>query len=574
MTYRTPTGEIAFALEHIAGLDESCDADLMQSLVGEAAKFADGVLSPLHRTADQEGCRLEGGIVKTPQGFEDAYRRYREAGWAGITAPEAYGGQGLPSVMGLATSEIWNAACTAFALAPMLSQSAVDALRLFGSEEQKKHYLPKLVSGEWTGTMNLTEPHAGSDVGAITSKARPMPDGSYKISGTKIFITFGEHQMADNIIHMVLARLPDAPSGTKGISLFLVPKYLKDGAQNDVACVGLEKKMGIHGSPTCVMRYGEKEGAIGFLVGEKHGGMRAMFVMMNAARLQVGMQGVAIAERAFQEARAFAKERKQGQRPDTPEGAAQPIIAHPDVMRMLLSMQSFAEAGRAICYANAAEMDRGNKARADLLVPISKAWGSDMGVEAASLGIQVHGGMGFIEETGAAQLMRDARIAPIYEGTNGIQANDLVLRKVIGDEGAAMRGLLTDMEKTAEECAQSNHAHLPILGRHLKNSAQALDKATESMLKEANKKEGLDNCLAGAVPYLRLAGNSVGGFYLAKGALKAHAMRNNGSDKSFYDKTFLDERIHVAGFFAQSVLPLAPALAEIASAGAAMLQRP
>ena len=566
MNYRTPVAEIAFALEHIAeATGATCDPDLMRSLISEAGKFADDVIAPLNQISDKEGCQLsDAGEVKTPTGFPEAYRRFVEGGWGGVSAPANYGGQNLPYPISIAAAEIWDAACMAFGLAPILTQSAVEALTLFGSEEQKRLYLPKLVSGEWTGTMNLTEPQAGSDVGALTTKAAPAKDGAYKIKGTKIFISFGEHDLTKNIIHLVLARLPDAPVGTKGVSLFLVPKILQDGARNDLLCIGLEEKMGIHGSPTCVMRYGEKEGAVGFLIGEAHGGMRAMFSMMNPARLQVGMQGVAQAERAFQQALAFARERRQGRRPDTPAGEAAPIIQHPDVARMLLTMKSLAEAGRALAYANAAAMEK-DPSRAALLTPLSKAWCSDMGVKAASLGVQVHGGMGFIEETGAAQLMRDARIAPIYEGANGIQANDLLSRKVLADDGKAMRGFLKEMKETARQCQESNHRSLQTIGRELDSSRQSLEKATVHMLREGEK-GAMDNCLAGAASYLRLAGNSAGGFYLAKGGLRAHQMRNGGGE------AFLAERLRVARFYAESVLPLSPSLAKIASSGAGALE--
>ncbi|MFP3944842.1 MAG: acyl-CoA dehydrogenase family protein, partial [Alphaproteobacteria bacterium] len=457
MTYTPPIRDMAFALDHIADLPRLAQTgafpeftpDLTQTVLGGAGRLAAEVIAPLNRTGDLQGTRLiDGGEVRTAEGFARAYRQFVDAGWGGLCHPPQWGGQGLPRMLSFAVLEMMQAANVSWGLCPMLTQGAVEALIDHGTEELQRLYLPRLVSGEWPGTMNLTEPQAGSDVGALKTRAEPLGGGAYRITGTKIYITWGEHDMAENIVHLVLARLPDAPPGTRGVSLFLVPKFLVNpdgslGERNDVFCVGLEKKLGIHGSPTCVMAYGEKGGATGWLIGEENRGMACMFTMMNNARLAVGLQGVAVGEAAYQAALAFARERRQGKPYGRQHEAVEalPIIEHPDVRRMLMTMKAKVEAARAICYANAAAIDLARsledeagreaaKAREDLLTPVSKAFSTDLGVEIASTGIQVHGGMGYIEETGAAQFLRDARIAPIYEGTNGIQALDLVNRKL------------------------------------------------------------------------------------------------------------------------------------------------
>ena len=464
MSFACPVSDQRLVLNHVVRISELANSnrfaeatpETVDALLEAAADFAEGELAPLNEVGDRTASRWSDGLVTTPPGFREAYSKFVEGGWMGLSGPVEAGGQGLPNSLSAAMMEDFNAANVAFALCPMLGLGAVEAIEAHGSEELKRDYLPKIVSGEWTATMNLTEPQAGSDVGALKSRATPAGDGSWRVTGTKIFITYGEHDFTDNIIHLVLARTPGAPDGTKGISLFLVPKILPDGESNDLQCVSIEHKMGIHASPTCVMGYGENGGATGWLVGEELGGMRAMFTMMNHARLNVGLQGVGLAERATQRAVAFALERKQGQRSGLPIR----IADHPDVRRMLVRMRALTMGARALAYYAFGQLDReilGDREaglRADILTPLVKAWCTDVGCEVASLGIQVHGGMGFIEETGAAQHMRDARIAPIYEGTNGIQAADFVQRKIGLDGGAAFYALIADIR------AESLHEEL------------------------------------------------------------------------------------------------------------------
>ena len=495
MTYAAPIAQMRFALEAAADIWSlrarfpELDEDLLAAILEGAAQLSGEVLAPLNRTGDQARVTLAKDAVKSAPGFRDAYEAFREAGWLGLSADPAYGGQGLPRAAMLAVFETVHAANMSFGLLPMLSMGAIEAIEQHGAADQKELYLAKLISGEWTGTMNLTEPQAGSDLGALTTKAVPQADGSYSITGQKIFITWGEHDMTPNIIHLVLARIEGAPAGSKGISMFIVPKFRdEDGSRNAVRCIGLEEKMGIHASPTCTMAY---EGAQGWLIGEENRGLAAMFTMMNAARLNVGMQGVAIAEAAYQKAHAYAQDRKQG-------GAM--IIAHPDVRRMLTLMKAKIQAGRALCYATAVAADRGEKAREDLLTPLAKAWCTELGVEAASLGVQVHGGMGFVEEGGAAQFYRDARIAPIYEGTNGIQAMDLYGRKLLADRGEAMAELIADALAAGEKAPR------------LKEAAAALEEATGYMLTAAR-----EDALAGSFEYLMLAGDVAGGMLLVRG---------------------------------------------------------
>src|SRR5215204_1336992 len=444
MTFQAPVADITFALKHAAGFADALSEplygdlteDVADAVLAEAGRFASEVLAPLNTVGDRVGATFKDGAVTTPPGWKEAYRAWAEAGWNGLAAPAQWGGQELPHALNAACIEMWNSAAMAFGIGPVLTMGAVDALAAHGTDVLKRDYLHKLVSGEWTGTMQLTEPQAGSDVGALRTRAERAPDGSYRITGQKIFITYGEHDLTDNIIHFVLARLPDAPPGTRGISLFLVPKFLLNadgspGARNDVRAHSIEHKLGIHASPTCTMVFGDQGGATGFLIGEENRGLACMFTMMNNARLAVGLQGVAIAERATQAALAYARERKQ---------SSHAIIDYPDVKRMLLTMRAQTRAARAICYATAVAIDRAHRLqgedakaaheRASLLTPVAKAFSTDIGVEVASLGVQVHGGMGYVEETGAAQHLRDARIAAIYEGTNGIQALDLVMRKV------------------------------------------------------------------------------------------------------------------------------------------------
>lgn len=585
MTYRAPVRDMAFLLNEVAGLGAlvgkgdfaELTPDLIEAVLEEGAKLAGDVLAPLNKTGDSEGVRLEADGVKTAKGFAAAYRQWVAGGWGSIAAAPEYGGQGLPLALATAAQEMWNAANMAFGLCPILSQGTVEALSVHGTHEQKRLYLPKLVSGEWTGTMNLTEPQAGSDLNALKAKAVPQGDGTYRISGTKIFITYGDHDMADNIVHLVLARLPDAAAGTKGISLFLVPKFLVNqdgslGARNDAKCTGLEDKIGIHASPTCVMTFGDEGGAIGTLIGQENRGLACMFTMMNNARLLVGTQGVAIAERAFQHALAYAQERKQG-RPigsTLAPGEMAPIVTHPDVRRMLLTMKSMTQAARAICYANAVAIDTAHhgqddvtraagQARSDLLTPIAKSFSTDIGCEVASIGVQVHGGMGFIEETGAGQFYRDARILPIYEGTNGIQAIDLVMRKLPLGQGAIARAFIAEMKETAARAHASNNADMIAVATSLDAGIAALNTATDYMLENLRAKP--DDCLAGASPYLRLFGTVAGGHFLARAALATP----EGEDP------FPVARVSLARFYAEQVLPASLGLLMPATSGASVL---
>lgn len=540
MTYRAPVADMLFALEHAGGLwaarDEGLYAELdgetIAAIVEEAGAFATDEIAPLNAVGDREGCRLEAGVVTTPKGWSETYGRWAAAGWNAVLADEAHGGQGLPTAIWALTNELWAQGSMAFGLCPTLTQGAIEAIERHASEELKSRYLDKLVSGQWTATMNLTEPQAGSDLALLRARAERAGDGSYRVFGSKIFITYGEHDMVENIVHLVLARLPDAPEGTRGISLFLVPKFLLNddgtpGRRNDLVCAGLEEKLGIHASPTCTMAFGETEGAVGFLVGEEHRGLACMFTMMNNARLAVGLQGVAIAERATQHALAYAHERRQGKA--TGEQGAAPIVAHPDVRRMLLTMKSLTGAARGVCYRAAVELDRGRfldnpdearaaQERASLLIPIAKAFSTDIGCEVASLGVQVFGGMGFVEETGAAQFMRDARIAPIYEGTNGIQAIDLVTRKLPLSGGETARGVIADIRSAATRLAEANAPGLGASAERLGEAVDALEDATAWLLASDRS---ANEALAGATPYLRLFGLAAGGAALAEEALGA-----------------------------------------------------
>jgi acyl-CoA dehydrogenase len=552
--YRAPVEDIAFTLKHVAGLDAALEigsfgdlsGDLVDAILEEAGRFASQEMAPLGEIGDRQGARLKDGKVTTPDGWPALYRSWREGGWNGLTAREEFGGQNLPHMLNVAALEMWNSASMAFALAPTLTMGAIEAVATHGSPALKATYLEKMVSGEWTGTMNLTEPHAGSDLGVLKSRAEPAGDGTYRIFGQKIYITWGEHDAADNIIHLVLARLPDAPAGTRGISLFLVPKILVNedgslGARNDVFCHSLEHKLGIHGSPTCTMIYGDgkfdpdgtgTKGAIGFLVGEENKGLACMFTMMNNARLAVGIQGVAVAEAATQKAIAFARDRTQGRAPEwagaTKREGMSPIIEHPDVARMLMTMKALTQGSRAICYACAHATDmahhrQGDEARkwaerAALLTPVAKSFATDAGVDVASLGIQVHGGMGFIEETGAARYLRDARIAPIYEGTNGIQAIDLVLRKLPLSSGGQVTGFIAELREIAARVVASGNAEFGETAGRLTAALDDLDAATGWLL-QAQAEGRIAEALAGATPYQRLFGLALTGAYLAKGAL-------------------------------------------------------
>ena len=526
MAYRAPVSDIAFALKHAAGLKTAIaeglygdlDEETVDSVLEEAGRFASDVIAPLNNVGDKFGTLFKDGNVTTPPGWKDAYTTWAAAGWNGLAAPADWGGQELPHAVNAACIEMWNSASMAFGIGPALTMAAIDALHAYGSDTLKQAYLGKLISGEWMGTMQLTEPQAGSDVGALRTKAERASDGSYRITGSKIFITYGEHDLTDNIIHFVLARPPDAPPGTKGLSLFLVPKVMPDGKRNDVRAHSVEHKLGIHASPTCTMVYGDHGGAVGFLVGEEHKGMACMFTMMNRTRLAVGLQGVGIAERATQQALAYARERKQG--------VAGAIIAYPDVKRMLLTMRALTGAARAICYATGIAIDRSLRAktdaarkdaheRASLLTPVAKAFSTDIGIEVASLGVQVHGGMGYIEETGAAQHYRDARIAAIYEGTNGIQALDLVARKVPLEDGKTVALYIDELRRTVKSVQSSNAPAFGETATRLGEAVDSLKRAARWLL--AHKSS--DAALAGATPFLRLFGNAAGGCMLAEEAL-------------------------------------------------------
>ena len=586
MSYRAPIADILFAMVHEAGADfgrkDGVYADLgdgfAEATLAEAGKFAENVLAPLNRIGDKEGAKFESGKVRAAPGFAEAYRQWASGGWNAITGPSEYGGMDLPVLLNTACIEIWNAANMAFSLCPLLTLAAIEAVQSHAHGALKAVYLAKLVSGEWTGTMNLTEPQAGSDLGALKTRAERQQDGTYKLFGSKIFITFGEHDMADNIVHFVLARLPDAPKGTRGISLFLVPKFLADadgalGARNDVHCISLEHKLGIHASPTCTMVYGDHGGATGFLIGEENKGLACMFTMMNSARLNVGVQGVAIAERAFQQALGYAKERRQGHvRGDTGE-AMSPIVQHPGVVRMLMTMKAMTAAARAICFMTADSIDRSRREkdssarelaglRASLLTPVAKAFSTDIGSEVASLGIQVHGGMGYIEETGAAQFFRDARIAAIYEGTNGIQEIDLVQRKLGLSGGAAVHREIADMRAAAGALGQSNAKNFGEMEPCLTEAVDALERATAFMLDASTTRAG--DVLAGATPYLRLFAYARGGTALARGALAANRLLAAGNGDSA-----LPTRIATARFFAENIAAGAGGLERDVTRGAA-----
>jgi len=589
MAYRAPVEDIIFSLKHAAGLAKARADGLYQDLgdddldvvLGEAGRFASQVLAPLNAAGDRYGTPFRDGEVTMPPGWKEAYRDWAAAGWNGVAAPTAWGGQGLPRAVNAACIEMWNSAAMAFGLGPVLTMAGVDSLAAFGTEDLKKAYLPKLVSGEWMGTMELTEPQAGSDVGALRTRAERANDGSYRITGSKIFITYGEHDLTDNIIHFVLARIAGAPEGTRGLSLFLIPKFLvgpdgRLGARNDLRAARIEHKLGLHASPTCHMIYGDHGGCVGYLIGEENRGMAAMFAMMNEARLSVGLQGVAIAETATQQAIAYARERRQGRSAGMAPAESVPIITHVDVRRMLLTMRSLTRAARAICFATAVALDRSHLARdaaarkaaddrAALLTPVAKAFSTDIGAEVATLGIQVHGGTGFIEETGAAQHYRDARIAQIYEGTNGIQAIDLVTRKVPLNGGAAVRGYIEELRRTVEAVRAANDPAFGATGARLAAATDSLAQATEWILTALAAKP--DAALAGATTYLRLFAAAAGGCMLADEALAAarQGAAGDGADRP--------GRIAIARFFAENLAIQAPALARIVteSADAALM---
>jgi alkylation response protein AidB-like acyl-CoA dehydrogenase len=580
MTFQAPVRDLLFCLHQIVEVDRlmaldafsDLDAETLAAILDGAGALASDVLAPLNRAGDQVGATYANGKVTAAPGFAAAYKAFSEGGWNSLAADPAYGGQGLPKVVELAAYEMMHAANMAFSLCPMLTQGAIEALRAHGTDRQKALFLPKMIAGTWTGAMNLTEPQSGSDLGGLRTRAEPDGNSGYRLYGEKIFITWGDHDCAENIVHLVLARLPDAPLGSRGVSLFLAPKYLvgDDGAlgsQNELRPGSIEHKLGIHGSPTCVMLY---DGARAELIGQPNQGLAHMFTMMNAARLNVGMEGVGIAERAYQQALAFALERRQGRSAWTGEVGA-PIFDHPDVRRMLADMKSRIEAARAICFLTAANADLAGaapteeerhaaKLREEVLTPIAKAWSTDLGVEIASLGVQIHGGMGFIEETGAAQHYRDARIAPIYEGTNGIQAMDLAGRKLGMEGGAGVQALLADMRKTAKAC--SGAAGLSKIADRLNTAVDAASEATDWL----SKNRGEPNGLAGATAYLKLMGEVTGGWLLAKGALAA----TNGKAP---DPAYGQARIDLASHYAETLLSQAPGQVAGITIGAETLSR-
>ncbi|MBI4195079.1 MAG: acyl-CoA dehydrogenase [Betaproteobacteria bacterium] len=586
-TYRAPLKDMQFVLRELAGLDdvsalpgwEEVNAELVDAVLGEAAKFAREVLDPLNREGDRTGSRLENGKVTVPPGFDEAYGKFIAAGWNGLSGQPQYGGQGLPHIVSLPVQEMWNSANMAFCLCAMLTSGVLEALRIHGSGPQQATFLPRLTSGEWTGTMNLTEPQAGSDLSAVRTQAVREGD-HYRIRGTKIFITWGEHDMSGNIVHLVLARTPDAPEGVKGISLFIVPKYLVNadgtpGERNDVKCVSIEHKLGIHASPTCVLSYGEEKGAIGYLVGAENRGLEYMFTMMNHARLAVGVEGVAIAERAYQHALEYAKTRVQGRAIGQRSGDRVSIIHHPDVRRMLMSMRAQTEAMRAVAYVAAAALDKAKRhpdgkerhrqqALIDLLTPVAKGWCTEQAVEIASTGIQIHGGMGFIEETGAAQYLRDARITTIYEGTTGIQANDLIGRKVAFEKGATAFAVITDMRALDAPLAKAG-GEFELMRGNLKQAIDGLEAATRWLVETYPTDANVASAVA--VPYLKLFGTVAGGSLMARAALIARAKLGEPDA----DHEFCRAKLATARFYAEHILPRAPALAREITHGASSI---
>ena len=583
MAYSAPVSEILFALRHAAGMDRGIAEQVFPELADgfaetillEAAKFGDAVLAPLNRIGDKHGTSLKDAVVTTAPGWKEAYRQWMEAGWNGLSGEAAFGGQDMPRIINAACYDMWSGANMAFALCPLLTAGAAEAIATHGSAALKATYLEKLVTGEWTGTMNLTESQAGSDLAALRTKAERHADGSYRITGQKIFITYGEHDLTENIIHLVLARLPDGPAGTRGLSLFVVPKFLVNadgslGARNDVHCSGIEHKLGINASPTCTMAFGDRGGATGWLLGEENRGLACMFTMMNNARLGTALQGVGLAEAATQHATHYAADRRQGRAPGATGPAMSPIAEHPDIRRNLMTMRGYAEAARAICYATAEATDRAHRGRsteerthalerAALLTPLAKAFSSDIGNEVASLGVQVHGGMGYIEETGAAQFMRDVRIVGIYEGTNGIQAIDLVQRKIGLGGGEAVAREIADMRSGLEQVRARNAASFGKMAHRLTEAVDAFERATH-FLQSATPVAAL----AGATPYLRLFGLARGGVSLAEMAVAAHRLASSGDSDPAHAR-----RIATARFFAENLSTAAPGLeASIVEGGA------
>ncbi len=576
MSYTAPLKDMVFVMNELAGIDtisqlpgcEDATPETAEAVLEENAKFCSEVIAPLNWTGDCEPSSWHDGHVKTTPGFKEAFRAFGESGWQGVQHPTEFGGQGLPKLLATPCIEMLNSANLSFALCPLLTDGAIEALMTAGSQEQKDLYLEKLISGQWTGTMNLTEPQAGSDLALVRSRAVPQGDGTFKIFGTKIYITYGEHDMAENIIHLVLARTPDAPEGVKGISLFIVPKFLVNadgslGERNDVHCVSIEHKLGIKASPTAVLQYGDHGGAIGYLVGEENRGLEYMFIMMNAARFAVGMQGISVAERAYQKAVSYAKERVQSRDLAGSPGPVA-IIHHPDVKRMLMSMRAQVEASRALSYVTAAAFDgahhhpdeatrKANQAFYEFMVPIVKGWSTELSIDVTSTGVQVHGGMGFIEETGAAQYYRDARILTIYEGTTAIQANDLVGRKTARDGGAFAKSVIAQVRDTAAELGKAGSDDLKAIGKRLSEASAALEDVVNFIA--TNAKSDIKAAFAGSVPYLKMAGVVFGGWQMGRAALVAAKKLSAGEG----DASFYQAKITTARFFADHFVSTASA---------------
>ena len=584
--YRPPLDDIRLVLDEISDITAICDLpgfehvdiETIDGVLDELGRFVAEVVAPVNRIGDEQGCSVTDGVVTVPDEFGVAWDRFVESGWGAISQDPDYGGGGFPGAIQTVATELLATASRAWSMGPMLTVGAVEAIRLFGDEGLKETYLPKMVTSEWSGTMNLTEPQAGSDVGALTTRAVPQDDGTYRIFGTKIFITFGDHELTENIIQLVLARTPDSPPGTRGISLFIVPKYLvaDDGSlgeRNDYRCLSVEHKLGLHASPTCVLAFGDAgDGAVGYLLGDEHQGMKCMFSMMNNARLGVGIEGLAVTERALQQASDYAMERRQGRAIGGPAGEQAAIIRHADVRRMLLTMRAYTDAMRCLLYLNAATLDVARRhpdadtrqraaERAELLTPISKAWCTDLGVEMTSVGIQVHGGYGYIEETGAAQHLRDARISPIYEGTNGIQAMDLVGRKLPMSEGAVIADLLADIAGTVSDLASAG-GDFESISAGLADALAATEEATTWLMEHGLADP--NEAMAGASPYLRMFGQLVGGWLIARLALGAHRRILAGEG----DADFLGSKIVAARFYAEQLLPVSRAQLGAVTAGA------
>lgn len=568
--YVAPLRDMQFILAHLAGLDEigrlpdgeEATPDLVGVILDEACKFSSEVLAPLNPVGDDEGCRLENGTVRTPTGWKKAYAQFREAGWVGLAMPTEYGGQGLPKLVAAPVNEMWFGANLAFSILPPMALGAAETLMLAASDEIKSIYLPRLANGEWTATMDLTEPGAGSDLGAIQTRAEPQADGSYRVFGQKIFITYGEHELTENIVHLVLARISGAPAGVRGISMFLVPKFMVDangslGAHNDMHCISVEHKLGIHGSPTCTMSYGDADGAVAYLIGKANRGLDYMFVMVNDSRFNVGMQGIAMGERAYQKALAYSRERLQGRDAVTGEQSV-PICRHPDVKRMLLVMRASVMASRMLAYVAAGWFDRAKyhtdheiadrcRRLVDLLMPVVKGWSTELGIEVANIGIQIHGGVGFVEESGVAQYFRDARITSIYEGTTGIQANDLITRKLLRDQGAALRLLLEEIRGVAAKAA--GHSSTTAFGAELEQSAEMVENVNDWII--AHGRDSLGEVLAGGVAFLRLLGLVCGAWQMTRAVLAAQQMieRQEG------DAVYMHGIIDLARFYFEHLLP-------------------